>query len=116
MVSMFDSSAVDRGFKSRSGHTTVYKIGICSFSAKNAPLRRQAGWLGIRIMCPSGATYLTAGCCFNELALATSNSECRSHNKFILRETEVVCIILAVLKRVPAITYTLDSPLGHHQT
>jgi hypothetical protein len=39
------------------------------------------------------------------------------HNKFILRETEVVvCIILAVLKRVPAITYTLDSPLGHHQT
>jgi hypothetical protein len=83
MVSVFDSSAVDRGFKSRSGHTTVYKIGICSFSAKNAPLRRQAGWLGIRIMCPSGATYLTAGCCFNELALATSNSECRSSTKRI---------------------------------
>jgi hypothetical protein len=68
MVSVFDSSAVDRWYKPRSGHTTVNTIGICSFSDKNAAIRRQAGWLGIRVMCPTGATYLTAGCCFNELA------------------------------------------------
>jgi len=27
------------------------------------------GWLGIRIMCPSGATCLSADCCFSNLAL-----------------------------------------------
>ena len=46
MVSMFDSSAVDRGFKPRSGQTKDYKIGICYFSAKHAPLRRKSkDWL-----------------------------------------------------------------------
>ena len=29
----------------------------------------QIGWLGIRIMCPSGATCLPADFCFSELAL-----------------------------------------------
>ena len=27
------------------------------------------GWIGIRIRCPHGATYLSADCCFSELAL-----------------------------------------------
>jgi hypothetical protein len=31
--------------------------------------RAKTGWLGIRIVCPTGATYLTANCCFSELAL-----------------------------------------------
>ena len=48
MVSVLASSAVDRGFEPWSGQTKDYKIGICCFSA----------WLGIRIMCPSGATFL----------------------------------------------------------
>ena len=57
------------------GQTKDYDIDICStnccFSAKHAALRKIAktGWLGIRIMCPSGATYLTVGCCFSELVL-----------------------------------------------
>ena len=55
MVSVLASSAVDCGFKPRSGQTKDYKIGICC--------------LGIRIMCPSGATCLSADCCFSELAL-----------------------------------------------
>jgi hypothetical protein len=42
MVSVFDSSAVDRGFVSRSGKTKDYEIGICCFSAKNAALRRKS--------------------------------------------------------------------------
>ena len=39
MVSVLVSNAIDRGFESRSGHTNVYKIGICCFSAKHAALR-----------------------------------------------------------------------------
>ena len=47
-----------------------YKIGICCFFTKNASLRRKSkDWLArIRIMCPSGATRLSADCCFSELA------------------------------------------------
>ena len=46
MVSMFASSAVDRGFEPRSGQTKDYKIGICCFSAKHTALRRKSkDWL-----------------------------------------------------------------------
>jgi hypothetical protein len=48
MVSVLASSAVDRGFKSRSDQTKDYTIYIhvCSFSAKHAVLRRMSkGWL-----------------------------------------------------------------------
>jgi hypothetical protein len=46
MVSVFDSSAVDRGFEPRSSQTKDYKIGICCFSAKHAALRRMnKDWL-----------------------------------------------------------------------
>ena len=70
MVSVLVSSAVDRGFESRSGQTKDYKIGICCFSAKHAALRRKSrDWLEIIIMCPSGATCLPVDCCFSTLAL-----------------------------------------------
>ena len=36
MVSVLASSAIDRGFKPRSGQTKDYKIGICCFSAKHS--------------------------------------------------------------------------------
>ena len=42
MVSVLASSAVDRGFKPRSGQTKDYKIGICCFSAKHAALRSKS--------------------------------------------------------------------------
>ena len=46
MVSVFASSAVDREFESRSGHTKDNKIGICYFSTKHAALRRKSkDWL-----------------------------------------------------------------------
>jgi hypothetical protein len=32
-------------------------------------LREKTGWLGIRVMYPSGATCLSVNCCFSELAL-----------------------------------------------
>jgi hypothetical protein len=51
------------------GQTKDLNIGICCFSTKHAALRRKSkDWLGIRIMCLSGATCLPADCCFSELA------------------------------------------------
>jgi hypothetical protein len=71
MVSMLASSAVDRGFEPRSSQTKDYYIGICCISARLAALRERAktGWLGIRIMCPSRATCVSAEYCISELAL-----------------------------------------------
>ena len=46
MVTMITLSAVDFGFEPPSGQTKNYKTGICSFSAKQAALRRKSqGWL-----------------------------------------------------------------------
>ena len=46
MVNVLASSAVDRGFETRSGQTKDYKIGICCFSAKHAASRRKSkDWL-----------------------------------------------------------------------
>ena len=71
MISVLASIAVDRGLELLSGKTKDFKISICCFSAKHAALgeRAKTGRLGIRIMCPNTATFLTADCCFNELAL-----------------------------------------------
>ena len=46
IVSALVSSAVDCGFEPRSCQIKYYKIGICSFTAKNAALRRKnKDWL-----------------------------------------------------------------------
>jgi hypothetical protein len=46
MVSVFAMSAVDCGFKPRSGQTKDCKIGVCCFSAKHVALRRKSKyWL-----------------------------------------------------------------------
>jgi len=71
MLSVLASSAVDRGFKSWSDQTKDYEIGICCFSAKleHKGERAKIPWFGIRIMCSSEVTCLSADCCFSELAL-----------------------------------------------
>ena len=68
---MLASSAVGRGFESRSAQTKYYKIGICYFSAKQTALRRKSkDWFARNLdMRASGATCLSADCCFSELAL-----------------------------------------------
>ena len=58
MSNVLALSAVDRGFEPRSDLTKDYTIGIYCFSAK----------LGIRIMCQSGAIYLSMDCCLSKLA------------------------------------------------
>ena len=42
MIIVLASSAVDRGFETRSGQTTDYKIGICCFFTKHVALRRKS--------------------------------------------------------------------------
>jgi hypothetical protein len=44
----------------------------------------KTGWHLIRIICPSGATCLSADCCFSKLALYKSNSASWSSIKRIL--------------------------------
>jgi len=46
IVSVLASSVVDHGFKSWSGQTKGYRIGICCFSAKHTALRRKSKRLG----------------------------------------------------------------------
>ena len=69
MVSMLASTAVDRGFESRSGQTKDYEIGICCFSTKHAALRRTStDWLARNQDNMSEWGDMTI-CCFSELAL-----------------------------------------------
>jgi len=43
-------------------------VGVLAWRRKS-----KIGWLGIRIICPSGATWLSADCCFIEFVLWNSN-------------------------------------------
>jgi len=67
MVSVLASSVVDCGFQLRLGQTKDYQIGICCFSPKHAALRRKSKdrLARIKIMWQSGATCLSADCCFS---------------------------------------------------
>jgi hypothetical protein len=56
MISVLSSSVVECGFEHRSGQTKDYKIGMCCFSAKHVTIK---GKSKVRIMCVSGATYLS---------------------------------------------------------
>ena len=98
MVSVLASSAVDRGFEPWLGQTKDYQIGIYHFSAKRAALRVTAkiGWLGIRIMCPSGATCLPTDCCFSELSLCKSNFVCWSRTKRTSSSSQILSTLFSV--------------------
>ena len=66
------SSVVDRGFKPWSSQNKDYKIGICSFSAKHAALRRKSSLVGSESgwsVWVGEAKCLSEDCCFSELAL-----------------------------------------------
>ena len=71
MVSMFASSAVDRGFEPRLDQTKDYKIGICCFSAKHASLRRKSKDLLARNQdnVSRVGQFVYTLTCFSELAL-----------------------------------------------
>ena len=48
MISVLALSAVDHGFKPRSGQTKEFRIGICCFSTKHAALRRKSKYWLVR--------------------------------------------------------------------
>jgi hypothetical protein len=66
MVSVLTLSEIDCG----SSPYRVKFIFVGSLlSMQHSGHRAMTGWLGIRIMCPSGVTCLSVECCFSELAL-----------------------------------------------
>ena len=71
MVSVLASSVVDREFEPRRVKPNTIKLVFVAspLSTQHSGERAKTGWLGIRIMCPSGATCLSADYCFSELAL-----------------------------------------------
>jgi hypothetical protein len=70
-VIVLPTSAVYSEFEPRSGQTKDYKIVFVAYLLSTQPWGERAttGWLGIRIMCLSRVTCLSADCCFGELAL-----------------------------------------------
>jgi hypothetical protein len=67
MISVLVLSVADRGFEPRLGQPKTIQL-VCVASL----LRAKTGWIGIRIMCTSGATSsmsIYMDCCFSELAL-----------------------------------------------
>ena len=69
IVSVSTSSVVDRGIKPLWGQTKDNKTAASPPNTSYEGVRAKSGWLGIRIMCPSGATCLPVDYCFSELAL-----------------------------------------------
>jgi hypothetical protein len=71
VVSMLASSAVDRGFEPGRVKPKTMKLVFVAFlqSTQHLGERTKTSWLGIRILCPSGASCLSADCCFSELAI-----------------------------------------------
>ena len=71
MVSVLASSAVDRGFEPGRVKPKTMKLVFVAFlqSTQHLGERTKTSWLGIRILCPSGASCLSADCCFSELAI-----------------------------------------------
>jgi len=66
VVSELALSAVDGWFEPRSDHAKYDTTGIyCSLvSIHHLGIRAKTRLLGMRIMCPNGATCLSAECCF----------------------------------------------------
>ena len=96
MVRVLASSSVNCGFELRSAQTKDYKNGICCFSAEQAE-RVKTSWLGIRIMCPSGAICLSAGCCFSEhYKNPTKRVEFYCIYSFVAYSTSIFVILLNI--------------------
>jgi hypothetical protein len=71
MVSVLASSTVEHGYEPRSRQRKTMKLVYVAspISMGHYGERADISLFGIRIMCPSGETRLSADCCFNERAL-----------------------------------------------
>ena len=84
MVSVLTSSMVDRGIDRVKSKTIKLAFVASLLSTQHKGERAQTGWLGIKIMCPYGATCLSTDCCFSELALLKSSTACWSSMDLII--------------------------------
>jgi len=66
MISTFDSNAVHRGFKLRSGQTIVNKLVYVTSPQRNAALMRKSKEGSSRNQ--NNVSFLPVDCCFSELA------------------------------------------------
>jgi hypothetical protein len=60
MVSVFALSTIDREFEPRSNQTKTITLvfAVSPLSTWLSGVRAKSGWLGIRTMCPTIATYI----------------------------------------------------------
>ena len=68
---MIGQSVIDHGFEPDwIKQKTITLVFVASLlSTQHYGQRAKTGWLGIRIICQSGAPCLSADCCLSELAL-----------------------------------------------
>jgi hypothetical protein len=66
MVVVLSSSTVDRGFEPGrvKPKTVIIVFAASPLNTQYKGERAKTGWFGIRIFCPSGATCLSANCCY----------------------------------------------------
>ena len=64
MVRVLASGAVDGGFEPRSDQTMKLVCDAFPLSTQHYGERAKTGWLGIRIMCPSGGDMSIRGLLF----------------------------------------------------
>ena len=69
MVRVLASIAVDRGFNEVKPKTIKLVFVASPLSMQHKGEIARTGWQRIKIMCPSGATCLSADCCFSKLEL-----------------------------------------------
>ena len=85
--------------------TKDYKTGICLFAKHRVLMRKgkNTGWLGIRTMCSSEATYLPADYCFSELAIQsegkkTAEFSCQRAHTLTVLELDLRLIFLLFIQ------------------
>ena len=71
MVIVLTQNSADRVFEPGSGQANPNNVvfAISAPGTRYSRVRAETGWVGIRIMCPSGKTYVPVNSCLSDLAL-----------------------------------------------
>jgi hypothetical protein len=70
MVIVLTSNSTDRVLEPGSGQANPNNVvvAISPPGTRYSRVRAETGWVGIRIMCPSGKTYVHVNSCLSDLA------------------------------------------------
>ena len=76
------------------------------------------GWLGIRIMCPSGTKCLPTESCFSELAILKSSLGCWSSTKQTSSSShwKLTCSCHDMAEKIAYVALNYNHPLTHYKT